>query len=205
MSFGVFLRVIGCWLVFLASPRCFGNTDAPVSATLAQTGDTYNIAAEFTAPVCTQTAWNVLTDYDHMSNFIASIHGHIKSETGDDLLVHQVASGGFLIFTVSVEALLKIHEDPMDEILFKDISWKDFKSYSGIWTLEEVPQGVRVTYQLEAERNKHTPGFVNGEVLRSSTGNLLKQVRTEMERRQAKATPIAVLGKTLTKFVDSNP
>jgi hypothetical protein len=153
---------------------------------LAQTGDTYDIGAEFTAPVDPQIAWNVLTDYDHMSKFIASISGHIKSETGDDLLVHQVATGGFFIFTVSVEALLKIHEEPMTSIRFTDISGKDFKSYGGAWNMRVVPGGVNVTYQLEAERNQHTPGFVNGEVLRVSTGNLLKQVRTEMERREGK-------------------
>jgi hypothetical protein len=182
----MFLRVIGCWLVFLVPLRCFGNSDAPVFATLAETGDTYNISAEFTSPVDQQIAWNVLTDYDDMSKFIASIHGHIRSEKGDDLLVHQVATGGFFIFSVSVEALLKIHEEPMTSIHFTDISGKDFKSYSGVWTMRVVPGAVNVTYQLEAERNKHTPGFVNGEVLRSSTGNLLKQVRTEMERREAK-------------------
>src|SRR5208282_6367575 len=106
-------RVIGCLLILGMASKSMGGTDAPVSATLMQNGDVYSISAEFTAPVDPLTAWNVLTDYDHMSNFIASIRGHIRSEKGDDLLVHQVATGGFLIFTVSVEALLKIHEDPM--------------------------------------------------------------------------------------------
>jgi hypothetical protein len=185
---------MGCWLVLGITPKCLGAMDAPVSATLMQDGDVYTISAEFTAPVDPQTAWNVLTDYDHMSSFIASIHGHIRSEKGDDLLVHQVATGGFLIFTVSVEALLKIHEDPMTDIHFTDISGKDFKDYGGVWTLKTIPQGVDVVYHLVAERNSHTPGFVNGEVLRSSTGNLLKQVRTEMERRQAKAAPMMTVG-----------
>ena len=186
MSFNQFLRLMGCCLVILAFPKSSGAVDSPVSVTLDQEGGRYSLVEEITVLVDPQIAWNVLTDYDHLSQFVHSIRGHIRSKNGEVFLVHQVASGGFLFFTASVEVLLKVHEEPNRWILFKDVSGKDFKGYSGIWTLRPVSQGVVVNYQLEVERNKNTPGFVSGDLLRSATKDLLNEVRVEMERRESK-------------------
>lgn len=179
------LKVIGCSIVFIVASLSWGNGDKPVSVTLGEVLKQYDLQGDFTAPVDPQTAWDVLTDYDHLSQFIHSMRGHIRSEKGEDFLVHQVATGGFLFFTASVEVLLNIHEDPIHSIVFKDVSGKDFESYTGSWTLQPVPAGVEVTYRLHAERNKQTPGFVSGKLLQSTTGDLLNEVRKEMERRKA--------------------
>ena len=133
------------------------------------------------------------------------MRGHIRSQKGDDLLVHQVATGGFLFFTVSVTALLKVHEDPIQSIDFDDNSRKDFKCYAGSWNLLPVPQGTQITYQLEAQKNKNTPGFVNGKVLHDTTRDLLNEVREEMERRGALAvTEAGTATKTAEGAVNLN-
>ena len=70
-------------------------------------------------------------------------------------------------------------------ILFKDVGHKNFKSYTGIWTLRPTSQGVKVKYQLRVTRNEKTPDFINGDLLRNVTKDLLNQFRGEMERREA--------------------
>jgi uncharacterized protein YndB with AHSA1/START domain len=183
LSLKIVLQAAGCWLFFLSASLCSASGDAPVSVVLTER-DSYTLNAQFIVPVPPQNAWNVLTDYDHLSQFVHSMKGHIRSEKGDDLLVNQVATGGFLFFTVSVSALLLIHEEPIHDILFTDTTGKDFKSYSGSWNLLPIPQGTQITYQLKAEKNKNTPGFVTGKILQSTTRDLLNELRMEMERRE---------------------
>ncbi len=183
MSSKIVLQAAGCWLFFLAASLCSASDDAPVSVALIER-DSYTLNSQFIVPVPPQIAWNVLTDYDHLSQFVHSMRGHIRSEKGDDLLVNQVATGGFLFFTVSVSALLLIHEEPIHDILFTDTTGKDFKNYSGSWNLLPIPQGTQIIYQLKAEKNKNTPGFVTGKILQSTTRDLLNELRREMERRE---------------------
>lgn len=188
MSFQSYLRTAALGLAFGAACGGWAAGDSPVSVTLAEEMKQYNLQGEFIVPVDPQTVWDVLTDYDHLSKFIHSMRGHIRSGNGDDLVVSQVGTGGFLFFTVSVKVLLRIHEEPIHSIEFTDISGKDFKSYSGSWTLQPVPEGMQVIYRLHAERNQNTPGFISGGLLQSTTRDLLDEVRKEMERRQALQT-----------------
>ncbi len=186
MSFKAILGIVGCCLFLGAASKSSAQMGGPVSVTLGQERDKYNIDGEFTSPVSPKTAWDVLTDYANLSKFVSSIHSHIRGKNGKDFLVHQVAGGGFLFITVSVEVLLEVHEKPFTSIRMKDVSGKDFKSYSGVWGIHPAPGGVHVTYKLKIERNEKTPGFINGDLLRNTTKDLLSQVRKEMERRETK-------------------
>ena len=107
--FKALLRIVGCCLIFVAASNGSGDTNSPVSVTLVPDKDKYVIVGKFISQADPQTAWSVLTDYDHLSKFVSSIRSHVRDEEGNILLVHQVASGGFLFFTASVEVLLKVH------------------------------------------------------------------------------------------------
>ena len=107
--------------------------------------------------------WDVLTDYNHVSNFISNMHSHIQKKDGNDLTVEQDAGGGFLFIQEHLKALLTIHEEPLQSISFNDVSHKAFELYSGLWRLQpDTASGeIKVTYELQATRNKKTPNFFN--------------------------------------------
>jgi hypothetical protein len=122
------------------------------------------------------------------------MHSHVIKRQANDLLVDQVAGGGFLFINMTIEATLLIHEEPLQAIYFADIDHKHFARYEGVWTITAEPEGeVQVTYHLEAQRNQGTPDFLTADLFCGSLGDLLAETRREIKRRQAKvlqeATP----------------
>src|SRR4051812_1792339 len=82
---------------------------APVAAqTLAletyRRGDAVTVFAEVQLDVDPSTAWDVLSDYDHLSQFIPDMSvSRVVSRTGDTALVEQKGDFGFLFFRQPVE------------------------------------------------------------------------------------------------------
>ena len=149
---------------------------------------TYQFDGGFDAEVDPQTAWEVLTDYNHISDFVSNMRSHVLKRQGNDLLIDQTAGGGFLFINMTVQATLLIHEEPMRAIYLQDIEHKNFADYEGVWTLapETGGPGVQVTYHLDAQRNLQTPDFLTADLFCGSLGDLLTEMRREMKRRQAK-------------------
>ncbi len=159
-----------------------------VQFTFRQEEDHYNFKGAFNVTADPQVVWQVLTDYDHFSRFISNMHCHIRQQDGDDLLVQQTVGGGFLFIREEIKGLLKVHENPFSGLSLQEISQKSFKLYQGSWKIKSDPSGTSsvVTYELEAEKNAHTPHFVTPDLFRQSTEDLMVQMKREIERREAK-------------------
>ncbi len=159
-----------------------------VQFTFRQELDHYDFNGAFNVTADPHVVWQVLTDYDHFSNFISNMHCHIRQQDGNDLLVQQTVGGGFLFIREEIKGLLKVHEQPFDALTLQEISQKSFKLYQGSWKIKPDPSGnaAVVTYELEAEKNSHTPHFVTPDLFRQSTEDLMVEMKREIERREAK-------------------
>jgi len=148
---------------------------------------TYGVEGHFFVEASTSIAWAVLTDYDHIADFVSSMEqSRIKSRTGAVLLVEQKAKGEFFLFSRSVYVLLEIQEKPQESIQFEDTSHKDFDRYTGSWKLEATKEGVLVVYNLNVKSNFAVPGFVKRRVVKRSALELLEQVRSEIVKRSGR-------------------
>ncbi|MHB8653885.1 MAG: SRPBCC family protein [Terriglobia bacterium] len=149
-----------------------------------ETQGAYCLDGTFRAEVPTQVAWEVLTDYDHVGQFVSSVRlSHVKDRWEDGLLLEQETVGGVLFFTRRVRVLLTVREEPYRRILFEDTEKKNFRYYSGFWVIEEAQGGVAVHYVLKAEPNFSVPDFIAREIFRKMAARLLKGVGAEMLRR----------------------
>ncbi len=134
-----------------------------------------------------KTAWNVLTDYDHIPQFVRNMKiSHIQIREGNDVLVHQVGEGGFLFFTQKIRLFLHIQETPDRVITFKDMAHKEFKTYEGAWTIDRKSGGLtlKITYQLDAVLNFSAPAFLADDAMGGGARDLLQSVRKEILARQ---------------------
>ncbi len=174
------------FLVFLTAGTKLSRDQ--VQFTFRQELDHYDFNGAFNVTADPQVVWQVLTDYNHFSNFISNMHCHIHQQDGNDLLVQQTVGGGFLFIREEIKGLLKVHEDPFTALSLQEVSQKSFKLYQGSWKIKPDPSGSSavVTYELEAEKNSHTPGFVTPDLFRQSTEDLMVEMKREIEKREAK-------------------
>ncbi len=168
-----------------------------VQFTFRQEGDQYNFNGTFAVDSDQQTAWNVLTDYNHFSKFISNMNCHVRQQDGNDLLVEQTVGGGFLFIREEVKGLLKVHEEPLSVLSLREVSQKHFQVYQGVWKIQPDPTAktMKITYDLEAQKNLRTPHFVTADLFRQSSEDLMVEMKKEIERREAKIRAAVPRGK----------
>jgi hypothetical protein len=156
---------------------------SPVSVAFADLGDsTMCLEGRFTAPVSRAAAWSVLTDYDHIQTFVASmLSSRIKSRGDGFLIVEQRSVARMLLFHRTFAVLLKVREEPGRSIAFDDVSKASFERYEGSWTLQETAGGMEVIYRLTVKAR--LVGFLSRGPSQAMVRELLEQVRTEIARR----------------------
>lgn len=173
------LWIVGALLLIPAPSRA---NDPSVTVDDAQ--DACGVQGEFRAPVSGVTAWQVLTDYDHIARFVSSVRSsRVERRDEHGLLLRQDAVGGFFLFHRRVQVLLDVRETPGSRIAFHDVLNKDFRSYVGEWRIATDSSETRVNYELRAEPRTPMPRGFCRVMLRRVARDLLQQVRAEMVRR----------------------
>jgi len=128
--------------------------------------------------------WNVVSDYEHLSDFISTIReSKIRGRRPGGAVVEQTAVGKWFLFSRSVSVLLDVRENALRSIAFRDVSHKDFTQYGGAWTLTETNGAVQLDYHLEAQPSAALPAFVIEKVFTEDASSLLEQVRKEILKR----------------------
>jgi ribosome-associated toxin RatA of RatAB toxin-antitoxin module len=155
-----------------------------IAVALDGAGHACRVHGSFVAPISTEAAWDVLSDYDHIPSFVSSmVSSHAERKADGRLLVHQTAVGGVFLLRRRMEVVLETHEEPGRRIAFRDVLAKDFESYAGAWGIAADSAGVQVTYRLEVEPRSAIARTFCRRTLRHTAEDLLAQVRAEMMRR----------------------
>jgi hypothetical protein len=163
--------------------RVPADSRSPVAVSIADSaGGVVRLVGRFTTPASAAVAWGVLTDYDHIQDFVSSMRSsRVKCRGNGYLLVEQESTGRALFVTRTLHLLLEVREEPRRSIAFEDVSRTSFERYQGSWSLAEVPGGgVEVTYRLTVKGGSMAPGFVMRGASRKMVAELLDQVRTRM-------------------------
>jgi carbon monoxide dehydrogenase subunit G len=142
------------------------------------------VRGSFLVSATVEIAWAVLTDYDHIGEYVRSIRASRMERQADGRsLLRQETVATALFMRRRVDVLLALQESPRARIAFHDELKEDFDSYAGEWRITPGSAGTRVDYELAAEpRGVLARTFCRG-AMRSGARELLEQVRTEMLRR----------------------
>jgi hypothetical protein len=177
---------------FLSAAALLGAGAAPaagdVSLDFYDRNGYYKILGSFHVRARPDTAWQVLTDYEHIPGFVGSLKkSRIQENLGPyHFSLEQVFEGGILFITHRVHVVLDVRETWHQTIAFKDTCKRDFEVYEGYWHLRSGPgPGLEVIYSLMAKQ-KSKPPFA-GDFMKGGVKDLLEAVRREILRRQEKA------------------
>jgi carbon monoxide dehydrogenase subunit G len=154
----------------------------PVVA-VADSGDVYRVRASLHVSVPPAIAWNVITDYDRIADFVSSMRASRAERGPDGLVVHQEVVAGVFPFRRRLKVSLAIDEDPGRRISFRDALGASFRTYQGQWRITPEASGTRVEYALDARPRAAFPRRIGRSMMSRSAQGLLQEVRDEMLRR----------------------
>lgn len=152
-----------------------------------QTGPrAYRARGSFVVATPAEAAWAAITDYEGIPRIAPSVkRSRVLRRDGGKVLLEQEAAASVLFFSKQLRLLLEVVESPPREIVFREISRADFAHYEGFWRIEEITDGLRVSYGLDVERGFVAPDFLARPFFRSQAEALMRTMREDILRRAA--------------------
>ena len=149
-------------------------------------GEKIVINAEMPVHASVAAVWDVLTDYDHMAQFVANVNSsRITDRNGNTLLVAQKSSTAFGLLKFSFDNVRQVELVPHREIRSKLISG-DMKDSA--FTTRLVSDGAGVTRVInhgEFIPTMWVPPIIGTAFLESETRRQFFELRNEIMRRAA--------------------
>ncbi len=107
------------------------------------------ISARSTVPHGLEKVWQILTDYDHLADFIPNLKSSRRIEHPDNgIRLEQIGSQPFLKFKFCARVVLDMFESFPQRIDFKMVEG-DFKEFYGAWILQPATTGEKSETLLE--------------------------------------------------------
>ena len=157
----------------------------PILVSVKSAEGAYELDSSFNVRVSSAKAWEVLSDYEHIGEFVPFIKESVVEGRGNGhVYVRQLAVGKFWFFSRNIAILLDVEERSPESIIFQDIAYRDFESYHGYWKIDALdPNECLVHYHLTVNPSFAMPPFASKGLFRSNIQDLVDQVRAEMLHR----------------------
>ena len=133
-----------------------------------------------------RTVWNVITDYDHLAEFIPYMRSsRVIRRDADGLLVEQTGEFSFLFFRQPVQAKLMVVESPPRQVMAHAVGG-NLREMEGRYTLEPLPTGaVRLSYSGRLVPDFAVPPVIGRLVVRRVLASQFSAMVREIARRDA--------------------
>ncbi len=136
-----------CIAVF-ASQAAFG-LDRKIDLAVKQIDRTYIIDATIDVPVTVGIAWDVLTDFDHMTSILGNLNtSKVLSRNGNIWQVKQEGVARYGPLSYSFESVREIRLEPKTRIVSKSLSGTVSRMNS-LTEIVPLDQGVQIKYHAE--------------------------------------------------------
>ena len=140
------------------------------------------------APVPPAVAWQVLTDFEHMADFVPNLSmSRIVERQDARLTVHQKGVGRYGPFSAEFESLREIHLVPLREIRSHGVGG-NIQQIDSLMRIDPEGSGTRLHYHSEALPGFWLPPLIGPAVARHETAEQFAAMIREMQRRHLSAT-----------------
>lgn len=128
-------------------------------------------------------AWAVLTDYDHLSQFIPNMQSsRVVARTPAGLIIEQRGVARLLVFSFPLEVRLAVMEFPPHRIVSRG-EGGSFKEFRGMYDLSVVGGRTRLRYVCEMVPDFFVPPFLGTAMLRQNVEESFGALAEEIVRR----------------------
>ena len=128
-------------------------------------------------------AWAVLTDYDHLSQFIPNMQSSwVVARTSAGPVVEQRGVARLLVFSIPLEVRLAVMEFPPHRIVSRG-EGGSFREFRGMYDLSVVGGRTRLRYVCEMVPDFFVPPFLGTAMLRQNVEESFGALAEEIVRR----------------------
>jgi len=154
---------------------------------VAREGEFVSVRASAEVNADLPTAWEVLTDYDHLAEFIPDMRSsRVVRREGGSVLVEQRGEFGFLFFRQAIDVVLSVSEQPPRRIVAHTVAG-NLKDMEASYELKASASGVRLEYAGRFVPDFFLPPLIGIPLVRRSLERRLRSMVDEIERRYAAA------------------
>ena len=181
-------RVVAALVLLLAFGPVCANGVAPVVADsdvlVERSGSSFSVEVVMHVPVPVALAWAVLTDFDHMADFVPNLKTSQVVERGDSMLkISQKGTARYGVFTADFESMREIRLVPQREIHSHAVGGSA-KRMDSVMRLEAEEGGTRLRYSLQVQPAVWFPPLIGPALVRHETAEQFSAVLREMVRRK---------------------
>jgi len=162
---------------------------AEVSVNVTRNGDTFRVeaSAEFDGTIA--RAWQVLTDYGRLAEFVPDLQSsRVISRDGNQAVVEQKGQARVLFFSYPIDVRLAITEQPHEHVVSRAVSG-NFREMRSAYSLEAGQGRVVLRYNGRMVPDFYIPPLIGTLALRHNVEASFRALVEEMERRQAPPAP----------------
>jgi Polyketide cyclase / dehydrase and lipid transport len=176
------------WAVAALLCGCQAATAQDLSIETSGKGGAITVSASADLRVRLDTAWGVISDYDHLADFVPDMRSsRVLQRNGDQLLVQQTGAFGFLFFQQPIDVELAVTESPSERIVAHAVGG-NLREMDGRYTLTApAPGEVRLTYVGRLVPEFAVPPVVGKLVVRNAMARQFSALVKEILRRDAAA------------------
>ncbi len=138
------------------------------------------IQGSITVPQTPEVVWQVLTDYDHLSDFIPDLLESRTIAVQPTRLLRQQGSNHWWIFSRRVRVTFQVEETPGQEIRFRAVDG-DFLEHQGTWRLIPVDHQTRIIYEATVRPRFFIPPLIGARLLKSHLAASLQAIADRSE------------------------
>jgi ribosome-associated toxin RatA of RatAB toxin-antitoxin module len=147
-------------------------------------GDAVVVVAHSSLNAQRQTAWEVLTDYEHYPQFVPDLtSSKVLARSGNTAIVEQKGVAGFFLFHFPLEVRLSVTEYPFEQVTSSSIGG-NFKDTTGAYQLIVEGEQLRVTYTGRLIPTFRLPPFFGVTAIRIAVEKQFTGLVREIQRRE---------------------
>jgi len=150
-------------------------------------GDLLNVRAWAELNASASTAWEVLSDYDHLAEFIPDMtSSRLVSRHGNKVVVEQKGRVGFFLYRQPVDVVLEVLEQPPLRMDARGVSG-NVRDLETRYELKVTDAGVRLDYTGRFTPDFYLPPVIGIPIMRRVIERRFRAMADEIQRRSALA------------------
>jgi carbon monoxide dehydrogenase subunit G len=147
-------------------------------------GGAVRVDASFAVSASPQEVWVVMTDFDHMAEFISNLKSsRVLARTGEVVTVVQTGEAAVGPLKFPFESVREIRLTPFEKMQSRMIGGT-LKQFAGETRLLAEASGTRVVYHSDAASNSWIPPLVGPHFIEHETREQLAEFRVEIMKRK---------------------
>lgn len=154
-----------------------------LAVTVTQTGEAFVVEVVADVPVPLAGAWLVLTDFDHMAQFIGNIRSsRVVRREENTVWVRQEGVAQYGPLSLPFKSEREIRLEPKRRIVAKNLSGT-MKRMESEARLGQLPDGVQIRYHAEAVPDSALARMFGATIVRHEVEEQFREMMSEMMRR----------------------